>query len=124
MALVLWVVIPAMILISCLDIIFVAPVMGVAPWFFIVAVIVSTIYQVLIDGVFAFFCNQIPEKWLKGRRIFNVSKREQKFYEYLGIRLWKDKLLELGWMGGFSKAKIVDPNSPEYIEADNERCVE
>ena len=86
MALVLWVVIPAMILISTLDIIFVAPVMGVAPWFFIVAVVVSTIYQVLIDGVFAFFCNQIPEKYLKCKRVFNVSKREQKFFISFKLR--------------------------------------
>ena len=116
MALVLWVVIPAMILISCMDIIFVAPVMGVSPWFFVIAVVISTIYQVLIDGVFAFFCNHIPPKWVQNKRIFNVSKKEQKFYELLGVRAWKDKLLELGGLGGFSKAKIVNPDSPEYLE--------
>lgn len=116
MALALWIIIPSMILISSINIIFVAPTMGVAPWFFVVAVIVSTIYQVAIDGLFAFLCNQIPGKWVKDKRIFNVSKREQRFYEKLGIRAWKDKALELGGLGGFSKAKVNDPNNPEYIE--------
>lgn len=116
MALLLWIVIPSMILIGCMDIIFVAPSMSVSPWFFVVAVVVSTIFQVVVDGIFALLCNQIPTKWLKNKKFFNVSKREQKFYEKLGIRAWKDKVLELGGMGGFSKSKIDDPNSPEYIE--------
>ena len=116
MALALWIIIPSVILVSCVDMIFVAPVMGVAPWFFVVAVLASTLYQVIIDAVFAFLCNQIPPKWVKDKKFFNVSKREQKFYEKLGIRAWKDKSLELGGLGGFSKAKINDPNNPEYIE--------
>ena len=116
MALALWIIIPSVILVSCVDMIFVAPAMGVAPWFFVVAVLVSTVYQVAIDGIFAFLCNQIPAKWVKDKKFFNVSKGEQRFYERLGIRAWKDKSLELGGLGGFSKAKINDPNNPEYIE--------
>lgn len=116
MVLLLWIVIPAVVLICCVDVIFVAPAMSVSPWFFVVMVVVSTIYQVFIDGIFAFLCNHIPVKWLKNKRFFEVSKKEQKFYEKLGIRAWKDKVIELGGMGGFSKSKIDDPNSPEYIE--------
>ena len=116
MALLLMIVLPAMIFIACLDVIFVAPAMSISPWFFVVMVIVSTIYQVLIDGLFAFLCNHIPASWVKNKKFFEVSKKEQKFYEKLGIRAWKDKVLELGGMGGFSKSKIDDPNSPEYIE--------
>lgn len=116
MTLLLWIVIPAMIIIASMNIIFLASSMGVQPWFFVVAVIGSTIYQVAVDGLFAFVCNKIPAKWVRNKRFFNVSKGEQKFYEKLGIRVWKDKVLELGGMGGFSKSKIDDPNSPEYIE--------
>ena len=116
MALALWIIIPSVILVSSVDMIFVAPAMGVEPWFFVVAVLVSTVYQVAIDGLFAFLCNQIPAKWVKDKKIFNVSKAEQRLYERLGIRAWKDKALELGGLGGFSKAKINDPNNPEYIE--------
>ena len=78
MALLLWIVIPAMILIGCVDVIFVAPAMNVSPWFFVVMVIVSTIYQVLIDGLFALLCNQIPAKWLKNKKFFEVSKKKTK----------------------------------------------
>lgn len=106
----------AVVLIASFDIIVLSPSMGVAPWFFIVAVLVSTVYQVAVDGLFAFICNQIPAKWVKDKKFFDVSKKEQKFYEKLGIRSWKDKVLELGKLGGFSKSKIADPNSPEYVE--------
>lgn len=116
MALLLWIVIPAVILVACVDIIFVAPSMGVAPWFFIVAVLASTVYQVAVDGLFALLCNKIPAKWVKDKKFFEVSKKEQRFYEKLGIRVWKDKVLELGGLGGFSKSKVDDPNNPEYIE--------
>ena len=116
MALLLWIVIPAMIIIASMNIICWAASSVATPWFFVGAVIGSTIYQVAVDGLFAFICNKIPAKWVRNKRFFNVSKGEQKFYEKLGIRVWKDKVLELGGMGGFSKSKIDDPNSPEYIE--------
>ena len=88
MALLLWIVIPSVILIACVDIIFVSPAMAVSPWFFVGAVLGSTVYQVAIDGLFAFLCNKIPSKWLKDKKFFEVSKKEQKFYERLGIRSW------------------------------------
>ena len=106
----------AVILICSLDIIFASPAMGVSPWFFVVAVLVSVVYEFAIDGFFAFIVNKCPDKWVENRKFFNVSKREQKFYEKLGIRSWKDKVWELGGLGGFSKSKISDPSNPEYIK--------
>ena len=114
MLLVFSIILIAMALICSLDIIFVAPVMGVSPWFFVVAVIVSTVYQFAIDGLFAFIVSKFPNKWFENKKFFNVSKREQRIYEKLGIRSWKDKIWELGGLGGFSKAKIDDPKNPEY----------
>lgn len=104
----------AMILICTLDIIFAAPAMGVSPWFFVLAVTVSVIYQFAIDGLFAWIVSKCPNKWFENKKFFNVSKKEQRFYEKLGIRSWKDKIWELGGLGGFSKSKIQDPNDPEY----------
>ena len=104
----------AMIIICTLDIIFAAPAMNVAPWFFVVAVIVSVIYQFAIDGLFAWIVGKCPNKWFENKKFFNVSKKEQRFYEKIGIRSWKDKVWELGGLGGFSKAKIADPKDPEY----------
>ena len=43
-----------------------------------------------------------------------LLEKEQRFYEKLGIRSWKDKVWELGGLGGFSKSKITDPNDPEF----------
>lgn len=108
------VVFSAMVLICSLDIIIASPIMGVSPWFFVFAVTVSVIYQFAIDGLFAFLVNILPNKWFEDKKIFNVSKKEQKFYEKIGIRSWKDKVWELGGIGGFSKAKINDPKNPEY----------
>lgn len=104
----------AMVIICTLDIIFAAPAMNVSPWFFIVAVTVSIVYQFAIDGLFAWVVSKCPNKWFENKKFFNVSKKEQRFYEKLGIRSWKDKVWELGWLGGFSKAKIDDPKDPEY----------
>lgn len=116
MLLVLSIIIGAMTLICSLDIIFASSAMGVSPWFFVMAVCVSTVYQVAVDGLFAFLVNKIPDKWVRGKKFFNVSKKEQKFYEKLGVHTWKDKVWELGGLGGFSKSKLADPSSPEYIE--------
>ena len=116
MLLVLSIIFIAMALICSLDIIFASVAMNVSPWFFVFAVSVSTIYQIAIDGLFAFIVNKFPDKWFKGKKFFSVSKKEQKFYEKLGVRMWKDKVWELGGLGGFSKSKIVDPNDPEYSE--------
>ncbi len=46
----------------------------------------------------------------------NVSKRETKFYEKLGIKKWKSKVLELGALNGFRKNKIQQPLDCKYIE--------
>ena len=32
------------------------------------------------------------------------------------MRSWKDKVWELGGLGGFSKKSLENPDSPEYIE--------
>lgn len=114
MLLVFSIILTAMVLICSLDIIFASPAMGVSPWFFIVAVVVSVVYQFAIDGLFAFIVSKMPNKWFENKKFFNVSKKEQKFYEKLGIRKWKDKIWELGGLGGFSKSKIIDSNNPEY----------
>ena len=104
----------AVVLICSFDIIVLSPSMGVSPWFFVFAVIISVIYQFAIDGVFAFIVSKCPNKWFENKKFFEVSKKEQRFYEKLGIRSWKDKVWELGGLGGFSKSKIADPSDPEY----------
>jgi hypothetical protein len=70
------------------------------------------------DGIFATFIRRaLPARWFsKDRKRFQVSKIECKIYEALGIKHWKDHVLELGMFTSFSKKKVSDPNNPEYVE--------
>ena len=107
----------AMVLICSVNIIFLMPILNFSPWFMILAVSLSVVYEFAIDGIIAFLICRLPEKWFAiDKKCFNVSKREQKFYEKLGIRKWKDKVWELGGLNGFSKSKIENPNDPKYSE--------
>ena len=76
----------------------------------------SVLGAFLLDLVCATVVHFMKNTWFDDKhRIFQVSKREKKFYEKLGIKSWKDKVWELGGMGGFSKSKMTDPNNPEYL---------
>lgn len=70
------------------------------------------------DGIYATFIRRaLPEKWFtKDVKFHRVGKTECKIYELLGIKLWKDHVLELGMFTSFSKKKVADPNDPKYIE--------
>lgn len=85
--------------------------------YIILAAVLGAIAVIAIDGVFAFIIRRLPEKWFSyDKKIWNVSKAECNFYEKLGIKLWKDKILELGMFTSFSKKTIANPDSKEYME--------
>ena len=107
----------AMTIISVCNIVFGTATFGYSPWFVILAVVGTTVFQIAIDGLFAFIVNKLPNKWFAmDKKCFQVSKKSQKFYEKLKIRSWKDKVVELGGLGGFRKNKINEPDNPAYIE--------
>lgn len=84
--------------------------------YIILAAVLGAIAVIAIDGVFAFIIRRLPEKWFSyDKKIWNVSKAECNFYEKLGIKLWKDKILELGVFTSFSKKTIANPDSKEYM---------
>lgn len=75
-----------------------------------------TVFQVAVDGFFALVVHLLPNKWFGiENRLYKVSNKERKFYEKLKIRLWKDKILELGSLGGFSKKSLKSSSDKEYI---------
>lgn len=116
MILVLSTIIIAALVVCSLDVAFAAPAFGISPWFFIGAIWISIAVEVAIDAVFAIITKFLPEKWVSPEsKIFKVSKGEQRFCEFFGVKKWKDKYWDLGGLGGFSKKKMVDPNSAEYI---------
>lgn len=82
----------------------------------ICAVVLSVIVEIAIQGVVATVVRYLPNKWFThDKKLFKISKCERKFYEKIKIRSWKDKVWELGALGGFRKNKIADPNNPEYL---------
>lgn len=103
----------AMLIISAVNIVF-----GTAPWYFIViAVIWCTALQFALDGGIAILINKMPDGWFGVKNpLYHVSEWEQKLYKKLRVKFWKDKVWELGGLGGFSKKHLTDPSDPGYIE--------
>ena len=82
----------------------------------ILAVTLSVVAEIALQGLIAFIVNHLPKKWFAhDKKCFQVSKRERGFYEKLKIRSWKDKVWELGALGGFRKNKIADSSNPDYL---------
>lgn len=81
-------------------------------------VVVTTISAIAIDGILAAIVRKLfPEKWFAvEKKGFCATKKESKFYERIGIKKWKDKVIELGMFANFRKNKISKPNDIEYIE--------
>ena len=104
-----------MAIISTLNILFVP--FGYTAWQVIGLVCFSVFAEIIIDLILAGIIHSMPEKWFSpDKKFFCVSKRERKFYEKLGIKKWKDKVLELGAIGGFRKNKLKDSNDPDYLK--------
>ena len=103
----------AMAIISAISIIF-----NAATWFnVIIAVVLCTAAQFALDGLIAIIINKTPDKFFAvNNPLYSVSETEKNLYKKLKVRNWKDKVWELGGLGGFSKKNLANPNSPEYIE--------
>ena len=103
----------AMLVISALNIIF-----GAASWYYVViAVVFCVALQFALDGTIAIVINKMPDRWFGAdNRLYHVTKTERAVYKRLGVRFWKDKVWELGGLGGFSKRELKEPSNPDYIE--------
>lgn len=103
----------AMLIISIENITF-----NTAPWSHVVILVVlCTALQFALDGLVAITVQFMPDRLFSvANPLYNVSEVEKNLYKKLKVRKWKDKVWELGWLGGFSKKNLANPNSPEYIE--------
>ena len=92
--------------------------LGTATWYYIIiAVIWCTALQFALDGLIAIAINKMPDRWFGvNNRLYHVTQKEKNLYKKLKVRLWKDKIWELGGLGGFSKKKLKEPDNPKYIE--------
>ncbi|MBQ6706243.1 MAG: hypothetical protein IJN07_01870 [Clostridia bacterium] len=113
MKLYLSVITAAMLIIAAVNIAF-----ETAAWYTVImAVIVSTAVQFLLDGLIAILINKLPDRFFGvDNPLYTVSDAEKNFHKKIKVRHWKDKVWELGGLGGFSKRNLVSPGSPEYIE--------
>ena len=113
MKLYLYVIGIAMAIISAINIIF-----NTTTWYnVIIAVVLCTAAQFALDGLIAIIINKTPDKFFAvNNPLYSVSETEKNLYKKLKVRNWKDKVWELGGLGGFSKKNLANPNSPEYIE--------
>ena len=103
----------AVAIISALNIIF-----ETAAWYYvIIACAFCVALQFALDGLIAITINKMPDAWFGAdNALYRVSEAEKSFYKKIKVRLWKDKIWELGGLGGFSKKSLLSPDSPEYIE--------
>lgn len=113
MKLYLSVIVVAAAVISALNIVF-----ETAAWQYVAACVAWCIaLQFALDGIIALSINKMPDKWFGvDNPLYHVSEAERKLYKKIKVRLWKDKIWELGGMGGFSKKNLLSPHDPEYIE--------
>ena len=116
MVLYLSIIIGCVILLSILNISFMLPVLGITALECVGIITFTVIVEIAINGLFAWIVHSLPNKWfLPEHKFFKVFKCERKFYEKIGIKKWKDKVWELGALGGFRKNKINDPTNPDYF---------
>ena len=103
----------AMVIIAVLNILF-----GVAPWYYVIAAVIWCVaFQFAVSGGMAILIRLTPDRYYGvDNPRFNVSEKSRKLYQKLQVRRWKDKVWELGGLGGFSKKSLADPKNPEYIE--------
>ena len=86
--------------------------------YIILAGLLAAVGVIALDGISALFIRRcLPEKWFSySNKKMMASKKECAFYEKLGVKNWKDKVLELGMFTSFSKKQVADPNSSAYLE--------
>ena len=79
--------------------------------------VIFTLEEVIINAI----CAIVISKVIKNKRfnensfLYNTTKSQMNFYDKLKIKLWKDKVPDLGRLGGFKKNKIEQPNDIEYL---------
>ena len=106
-----------MAIIMKLNAIFAISVFGFPLRYTVLATIINTAAVIVLDGIFALLIRRLlPKKWFSHeKKFFNVSLKEKKFYEKIGIKSWKDKIPELGGFTNLKKSKIENPYDNEYL---------
>lgn len=79
--------------------------------------VLCTALQFALDGLIAILVHKMPDSLFRGDRPFyRVTEAEMAFYKRIHVRAWKDRVWELGGLGGFSKKHLAEPGSIPYVE--------
>lgn len=86
-----------------------------------VIILTNAFFCVIICAVvvsfFSVLVRFLPKKLFRYDNIlFRTYKWEEKFYNFLHIKSWKEKIPEMGKTGGFAKNKVDKPKDKEYLE--------
>lgn len=78
--------------------------------------VLATFCVIGVDGLTAFLVRRLPKSWFRpGLTLYDVSSKERKFYQKLGVKSWKDKVPELGLFTGFRKNHLKDSRDVTYL---------
>ena len=104
-------------ILSIVNIVLGSNIWGLNEWWVIAILAGCVIVEFALDGLMAYLIHELPDKWFEpDKKLYKVGKKERKLYEFLKVKKWKDKVWELGGLGGFRKNKIVDANDYNYLK--------
>ena len=86
-------------------------------WYvYVIALIYLIICVIIIDAIVAIIIRKLPEKHFDyHKKVFQNNERQKKFYKFIKVSKWKEKVPELGMFTGLRKKKIDNPNDPSYL---------
>ena len=96
-----------------------------AVWLCVVLTVSAVIGLVILHGAGSAFIYSLRKHINPKSKYFNVSRKEKRFWEFFGVRKFKDYLPDLGAaFVGFAKGKIAEPKDIKYLEKYiHETCV-
>lgn len=84
-------------------------------WYAFLQTLLYFVYVFGIDVIVSLAVRYAPAKLYEpDKKIFRVGENEKRFYNFLKIKDWKDKIPELGKMANFDKKK-VEKLEAEYL---------
>ncbi|HPG91839.1 MAG TPA: hypothetical protein PK675_00335 [Clostridia bacterium] len=84
-------------------------------WYALFQTLLYFVCVFAIDIVVSLAVRYAPSKLYEpDRKIYKVGEREKRFYNFIKIKEWKDKIPELGKMANFDKKKI-EKLEAEYL---------
>lgn len=79
--------------------------------------LLGTLFAFIINVIVVVVFGQLMPKriYRDSLKIYQVSPKEIAVYNFLRIKSWKEKILELGVLGGFKKGKIENSKDSNYL---------